>query len=157
MIFSHLNREGKARMVDVTSKEETMREGRARAKVIISPQTFNLLKEGGLKKGDVFAVAQIAGIQAAKRTWELIPLCHSIPLGLVEINFFPHEEENSIEVESFVRTKGKTGVEMEALVACAISALTIYDMCKSVERGIRIENLRLVFKTGGKSGTFRGE
>ncbi len=157
MEFSHLNREGKARMVDVTSKEETTREGRARAKVILSPQTFNLLKEGGLKKGDVFSVAQIAGIQAAKRTWELIPLCHSIPLGLVEINFYPNEEENSIEVESLVRTEAKTGVEMEALVACAISALTIYDMCKSVERGIRIENLRLVYKTGGKSGTFRGE
>lgn len=157
MEFTHLNPEGKARMVDVTPKDETIREARARAKVILSRKTFDLLKEGGVKKGDVLTVAQIAGIQAAKRAWELIPLCHSIPLGFVEVNFFPNEEEGSIEVESVVRTKGQTGVEMEALVSCAIAALTIYDMCKSAERGIRISDLRVVFKTGGKSGTFKGD
>ncbi|MCR4429014.1 MAG: cyclic pyranopterin monophosphate synthase MoaC [Caldiserica bacterium] len=157
MEFTHLNPEGKARMVDVTSKDETIREARARAKVILSRTTLDLLKEGGIKKGDVLTVAQIAGIQAAKKAWELIPLCHSIPLGFVEVNFFPNEEEGSIEVESVVRTKGQTGVEMEALVSCAIAALTIYDMCKSAQRGIRISDLRVVFKTGGKSGTFKGD
>jgi molybdenum cofactor biosynthesis protein MoaC len=157
MNLSHLDSNGKAKMVDVSSKESTLREARAKVSVFLSPSTFALIKEGQMKKGDVLTVAQVAGIQAAKRTWELIPLCHPIPLSFIEVKLALNEENTSVEIESCVRTKSVTGVEMEALVACSVAALTVYDMCKAQEKGIRITDLRLVFKSGGKSGIFQGE
>lgn len=157
MNLSHLDPSGKAKMVDVSSKESTLREAKAKASVFLSPSTFNSIKEGQIKKGDVLTVAQIAGIQAAKRTWELIPLCHPIPLSFIEVKLALDEERTCVEIESCVRTMSTTGVEMEALVACSVAALTVYDMCKAQEKGIRISDLRLVFKSGGKSGIFQGE
>lgn len=157
MELSHLDREGKVKMVDVSSKEETLREAVARAKVILSPSTFAILKAGQLKKGDALAVAQLAGIQAAKKTWELIPLCHPLPLTFIDVQLQLDEAEHKVEIEAICRTKAETGVEMEALTACAVAALTIYDMCKAVERGIRITDLRLIYKSGGKSGEYHGE
>lgn len=157
MELSHIDKEGKAKMVDVSAKGSTLREARARASVLLSPQTFALVKEGQVKKGDVLTVAQIAGIQAAKRAWELIPLCHPISISFVEVALVLNEEKKSVEIESLVRTCSETGVEMEAMVACTIAALTVYDMCKAVERGIRVTDVRLVYKSGGKSGVFQGE
>ncbi len=157
MELSHIDREGKAKMVDVSAKESTIREARARVSVLLSPQTYFLVKEGQMKKGDVLTVAQIAGIQAAKRTWELVPLCHPISISFVEVKLTLNEEKTSVEIESFVRTSSGTGVEMEAMVACSVAALTVYDMCKAVEKGIKITDLRLIYKSGGKSGVFQGE
>jgi cyclic pyranopterin phosphate synthase len=157
MELSHIDREGKAKMVDVSAKESTLREARARASVLLSPKTFALVREREMKKGDVLAVAQIAGIQAAKKAWELIPLCHPIPLSFVELRLTLNEAESRVEIESQVRTRAETGVEMEAMVACSVAALTVYDMCKAAERGIRITDVRLVYKSGGKSGVFQGD
>ncbi len=139
-------------MVDVGAKEETVRVAIARGEVHLQPETRALIRQGLMKKGDVLGVARIAGIQAAKRTAELIPLCHPIPIHQVEIQLDLDEELGGVQIQARVKTSGKTGVEMEALTAVAIAALTVYDMVKAVERGARIENIRLVEKHGGRSG-----
>jgi cyclic pyranopterin phosphate synthase len=151
--LTHLDDAGRPRMVDVTGKADTTRIAVARGMVRMQPATFQLIKQGGTAKGDVLSVAQLAGIMAAKRTPDLIPLCHPILIGNVNIEFTPDEADNVIEITATVESTGKTGVEMEALTATAVTALTIYDMCKAVDRGMKIENIRLVKKSGGKSGT----
>ncbi len=151
--FSHLDAEGRARMVDVGDKDETRRRAVARAKVTMSPETVAALSEGVVPKGDVLAVARLAGIQAAKRTSELVPLCHPVSLTLVTVDLSLGGA--SVEVEASAETVGRTGVEMEALTACAIAALTVYDMCKSLDRSITIEGLTLREKSGGRSGHWR--
>jgi cyclic pyranopterin phosphate synthase len=151
--LSHLDPLGRARMVDVTPKEATHRRAVARCKVLMAPETTSLVASGAISKGDVFAVARVAGIQAAKQTPHLIPLCHPLLVGAVLINFTI--EDAHIEVEAQVDTVDRTGVEMEAMTACTIAALTIYDMCKSVDKHMTISDVQLWEKTGGRSGTFR--
>ena len=151
--FTHLDPLGRARMVDVTPKEASHRRAVARARVQMQPETTSLVARGAVTKGDVLAVARVAGIQAAKRTPDLLPLCHPLLVGSVLINF--HIADNYIEVESQVETVDRTGVEMEALTACSVAALTVYDMCKSADRSITITDLALWEKTGGRSGTYR--
>ncbi len=151
---SHIDESGRARMVDVGAKPVTQREAIARGRVRLSPEAFRAAVEGSAKKGDVLGVARIAGIQAAKRTAEWIPLAHPLPLETVEIEFHPQQEVPAIEVEATVRVTAKTGVEMEALVAVSAAALTLYDMCKSIDRGMVIEDVRLLRKSGGKSGLY---
>jgi cyclic pyranopterin phosphate synthase len=151
--FSHLDPLGRARMVDVTPKEPTHRRAIARARINMLAETASAVARGAIGKGDVLAVARVAGIQAAKRAPDLIPLCHPLLVGAVYINFEIGDEY--IEVEAQVETVDRTGVEMEALTACAIAALTVYDMCKSMDRAMIISDLALWEKTGGKSGTFR--
>ncbi|AFF23906.1 molybdenum cofactor biosynthesis protein C [Pasteurella multocida subsp. multocida str. HN06] len=141
-------------MVDVSGKQESVREARAEALVTMSPETLNMIISGQHHKGDVFATARIAGIQAAKRTWDLIPLCHPLLLSKVEVSLTPVVERNQVRIESLCRLTGKTGVEMEALTAASVAALTIYDMCKAVQKDIVIEQVRLLEKCGGKSGHF---
>jgi cyclic pyranopterin phosphate synthase len=143
---------GRARMVDVGAKPDTERVAVAMGEITMRPETLARIQEGGIPKGDVLAVAQVAGIMAAKRAHELIPMCHPLLLTHVAVECAPHEAESLIEITATVRTTGKTGVEMEALTAVAVAALTIYDMCKAVERAMRIQNVRLVRKSGGKSG-----
>ena len=150
--LSHLNGKGEAHMVDVSEKAITSRAAIARARVIMKPATLRLIKSGTAKKGDVLATARIAGIQAAKKTSELIPLCHPLAITKVSVDF--KLTAKYIDVEALVKVDGKTGVEMEALTACSVACLTLYDMVKAVDRGIVISDLRLVEKTGGKSGTF---
>jgi cyclic pyranopterin phosphate synthase len=162
MKLSHLDEQGRARMVDVGEKPDTQREAVARGRMVMQPQTLALIQEGGLSKGDVLAVAQIAGVMAAKRTHELIPMCHPLLLTHISLDFEPHapeedEDPAAIEITATVRTTGKTGVEMEALTAVTVAGLTIYDMCKAVDRGMRIEAVRLVRKQGGKSGEWIGD
>jgi len=152
MQLTHLDEEGRARMVDVGSKPDTERMAVAQGEITMRSETLALIQERGIPKGDVLAVAQVAGIMAAKRTHELIPLCHPLLLTHVAVEFAPHEAENLIEITATVKTSGKTGVEMEALTAVAVAALTIYDMCKAVDRAMHITNVRLVRKSGGKSG-----
>ncbi len=152
--LTHLDPEGRARMVDVSAKEPTLREAEASARVVLGPDAFDLVMKGGLPKGDAMAVARVAGIMAAKRVDELIPLCHPLPLHSIEIDFHPDEEAKVIEVRARARIKAVTGVEMEAMTAASVAALTLYDMCKSVEKGITIEQIRLEYKSGGKSGTW---
>lgn len=142
-------------MVDVSTKQESVREARAEAFVVMHPQTLQMIIEGSHHKGDVFATARIAGIQAAKRTWELIPLCHPLLLSKVEVTLVAEPEHHRVRIESLCRLSGKTGVEMEALTAASIAALTIYDMCKAVQKDITIEQCRLLSKSGGKSGDFQ--
>ena len=151
--FSHLDAEGRARMVDVGDKDETRRRAVARVKVTMSSETVAALSEGVVPKGDVLAVARLAGIQAAKRTSELVPLCHPVSLTSVTVDLSLGGA--SVEVEASAETVGRTGVEMEALTACAIAALTVYDMCKSLDRSITIEGLVLWEKSGGRSGHWR--
>ena len=156
--LTHLDEKGQARMVDVTAKPVTQRTATARALVRMKPETLTAIVEGGIPKGDVFAAARFAGIMAAKRTHELIPLCHPLAISSVTVNFKPRETQSLIEIEATVKVEGKTGVEMEALTAASIAALTIYDMCKAIDREMTIEELALVEKSGGKSGHFhRGE
>ena len=150
--LSHLDESGRARMVDVTAKDDTLREAVAKGSVRMKPETLALIQSGGVPKGDVLAVAQVAGVMAAKRTHELIPMCHPLLLSAIDVRLEPDEEESAVHITATVRTTGKTGVEMEALTAVAVAALTIYDMCKAVDRGMRIEGVRLVRKSGGKSG-----
>jgi cyclic pyranopterin phosphate synthase len=154
MKLTHINEKGRARMVDVSEKAETLREAVACAKILMQPETFKLILEGKMEKGDVFGVAKIAGIMAAKKTDELIPMCHPLNIAHIEVNFYPRHGEKAIEIEARVKTLGKTGVEMEALTAVSMAALTIYDMCKAVDRGMQIQQIHLVKKTGGKSGAF---
>lgn len=153
--FSHINAQGEAHMVDVTHKKETMREAIAEAFVSMHPYTLAMILDGKHHKGDVFATARIAGIQAAKRTWELIPLCHPLMLTKIEIKIEPDEAHSQVRIESLCRLSGQTGVEMEALVAASTAALTIYDMCKAVQKDMVISQVRLLSKTGGKSGDFK--
>src|ERR671934_1241027 len=151
--FTHLDPLGRARMVDVTPKEATHRRAVARGRVSMEPETTSKIASGAITKGDVLAVARVAGIQAAKQTPNLLPLCHPLLVGSVFVNF--RIEDSYVEVETQVDTVDRTGVEMEALTACAIAGLTIYDMCKSVDRSMTIGDLALWEKTGGRSGTFR--
>jgi cyclic pyranopterin monophosphate synthase len=151
--LTHLDPLGRARMVDVTPKEPTHRRAVARGRVHMKPETTSLVAWGAINKGDVLAVARVAGIQAAKRTPELIPLCHPLLVGSVLVNF--RIEDDFIEVEAHVETVDRTGVEMEALTACTVACLTIYDMCKSSDRGMVISDVTLWEKTGGRSGTYR--
>jgi cyclic pyranopterin monophosphate synthase len=151
--FTHLDPLGRARMVDVTPKEPTHRRAVARCRVFMNSETVGKVAAGHISKGDVLAVARVAGIQAAKQTPALLPLCHPLLVGSVFVNFTI--EESYIEVEAQVETVDRTGVEMEALTACSIAALTVYDMCKSIDRGMVIGELALWEKTGGRSGTYR--
>jgi cyclic pyranopterin monophosphate synthase len=152
--LSHIDEKGKARMVDVTAKGITVREAVAEGKVLMLPSTLTLILSGGVPKGDVFAVARIAGIMAAKRTDVLIPMCHPLPLTGIDIQFLSHKESGEITITATVRTVGKTGVEMEAMTAVSVAALTIYDMCKAADRSMILTDIRLMSKKGGKSGTF---
>jgi len=153
--FTHLDEQGRLRMVDVGDKPVTHRQATASCTVRIGPKAFPLLMSGSLPKGDVWAAARLAGIMAAKNTAQLIPLCHSLPLSGVDISFTPNPEEQTVLIHARVRTHARTGVEMEALTAAATAALTIYDMCKAVDRGLVIQDLQLDEKSGGASGTYQ--
>lgn len=153
--LTHFDKLGRAKMVDVSPKAETVREAVVRGSVYMKPATYRAILAGKVPKGDVFPVARVAGILAAKKTSDLIPMCHPLNLSHVEINFLPDEKESRIDIEAKVRIKARTGVEMEALVAVATAALTLYDMCKAIDRGMVISDIRLMKKTGGKSGTYR--
>lgn len=155
--LTHLGRSGEARMVDVSDKAVTDRVAVAEGRVAMTPATLDLVLRGDAKKGDVLGAARIAGIMAAKKTHELIPLCHLLALSKVEIEIAPVPDSSGLRVRATVRLAGRTGVEMEALTAVAVACLTIYDMVKAVERGMRIEGIRLVEKRGGKSGHFRAK
>ena len=152
--LTHVNSSGEARMVDVTQKSDTAREAVARGKVMMKPSTLEQVRAAGLKKGDVLAVARVAGIMAAKKTPDLIPLCHPIPIDNIAIDF-DLSANDSIGITTTAKSTGKTGVEMETLVAAAVSALTIYDMCKSVDKDMTITAIHLQSKKGGKSGIYR--
>ena len=155
MDFTHFNEQGRARMVDVTGKVPTERTATAMASVKMAPETAEAIRTGGVSKGDVLAVAQVAGIMAAKRTGELIPMCHPIALTGVDIRFAIRDDR--VDILATARCKGETGVEMEAMTAASTAALTIYDMCKALQKDMEITDVRLLEKTGGKSGTFRRE
>ncbi len=152
--LSHFNEEGRSRMIDVGDKEDTERMAIAEGEVVMRPETLRLINEGKISKGDVLAVAQIAGIMAAKQTSQIIPMCHPLMLTSVDLNFKINEEAHKVIIKSKVKTVGRTGVEMEALTAVAIAGLTIYDMCKAVDRGMTIKAIRLIEKAGGKSGHY---
>jgi cyclic pyranopterin monophosphate synthase len=152
--LTHLDSRGQIRMVDVGAKSETRREAVARGRVAMAPATLDAIMGGALKKGEALAAARIAAIMAAKRTDELIPLCHQLPLDVVEVEFSANRERSTLEIEARVTTRASTGVEMEALVAVGTAALTIYDMAKGIDRAMEIGAIRLVRKTGGKSGDF---
>lgn len=157
MSLTHFDEKGRAHMVDVGHKAETQREAVAKGRVMMKPETLALIQQGNIAKGDVLGVAQVAGIMAAKRTHELIPMCHPLMLTHVSLNFESYppqkpDEPARIEISATVRTTGKTGVEMEALTAVSVAGLTIYDMCKAVDKAMKIDAVRLVKKTGGKSG-----
>ncbi len=153
--FTHINASGEANMVDVSAKQKTVREARAEAYITMAPETLALIVSGDHHKGDVFATARIAGIQAAKRTWDLIPLCHPLMLSKVEVSLEAKLETSQVRIESLCKLTGKTGVEMEALTAASVAALTIYDMCKAVQKDMVISQVRLLEKIGGKSGHFK--
>ena len=155
--LTHLDAQGNAHMVDVSDKVVTARSATASALVKMRPETLTLILEGKAKKGDVLATARIAGIMAAKKTHELIPLCHPLMISKVSVEFAPDTEHSVIAVTATVKVEGKTGVEMEALTACSVACLTLYDMCKAVDRAMTITDLRLIEKSGGKSGHFRAE
>ena len=151
--LTHMDESGRPRMVDITGKPDTHREAVAKGTVRMQTATLDLIKKSKMAKGDVLAVAQLAGIMAAKQTPNLIPLCHPILIDDIKIEFNMDEKNSAVEITTTVESVGKTGVEMEALTATAVAALTIYDMCKAVDRGMKIENIRLIKKSGGKSGT----
>ncbi len=153
--LTHFDKTGRARMVDVSRKKETLRESVVRGSVSMNPKTFKSIMSGKIAKGDVLAVAKVAGIMAAKKTSEIIPMCHPLNLSHVEINLFPFEKESRIEIEAKVRIKAQTGVEMEGFVAVVAAGLTIYDMCKAIDRGMVISDIHLVKKTGGRSGMYK--
>ena len=155
--LTHFNEQGRARMVDVTEKPVTHRRAVAAGEIHIAPETMAHIKNDTLKKGDVLAVAQVAGIQAAKHNWELIPMCHPLPLTGIDITFRLCDAPCRVEIQAAVTCTGVTGVEIEALTAVSVAALTIYDMCKAVQKDMKITNLRLLEKTGGKSGDYRAE
>ena len=155
MELTHFNEQGRARMVDVSEKTQTFRVARAEATVRMAKTTMDKIKEGAIGKGDVLAVAQVAGIMAAKKNSELIPMCHPLLLTKVDISF--SIEDTALHILSEVRCRGETGVEMEALTAVSVAALTVYDMCKAVQRDMRIDNVHLLYKEGGKSGVYEAE
>jgi cyclic pyranopterin phosphate synthase len=155
--LSHIDATGRARMVDVTAKDETLRVAVARGRIVMLPETMRLLLAGEIAKGNVLTTAQVAGVMAAKRTHELIPMCHPLLLTGIDVDLTPDEAASAVEITATVRTTGKTGVEMEALTAVSVAGLTIYDMCKAVDRGMHIEAVRLVSKSGGKSGDFTAQ
>lgn len=153
--FTHFDAEGKALMVDVSDKDITERTATATGSVIMEPETVRKIMEGGVKKGDVLSVARLAGIMGAKRTPDLIPLCHPLALTSVKVDLMVDEARNAVDITATCKLKGRTGVEMEALTAVSVAALTVYDMCKAVDRGMRITEVRLMHKAGGKSGEYR--
>jgi cyclic pyranopterin phosphate synthase len=155
--LTHFDAKGKARMVDVTAKAVTERVAVAKGSVLMQPDTIALITAGDVKKGDVLSVARLAGIMGAKRTPELIPLCHPLALSSVAVDLAVDKKRNAVDITAICKLEGKTGVEMEALTAVAVAALTVYDMCKAVDRGMRLTDIRLVRKSGGKSGTFEAE
>ena len=152
--FSHFNEAGRARMVDVSGKDETVRTAVAAGRVRMNAETFALVKSGGMKKGDVLTTAQIAGVMAAKKTSDMIPMCHTLALTGVDLSFDLNESDLTVDITATVKCRGVTGVEMEALTAVSVAALTVYDMCKAVQKDMEITDIRLLTKTGGKSGTF---
>ena len=152
--FTHFDQAGNATMVDVSAKPSTDRSATARVRVVMDPATLAMIMAGSAKKGDVLGVARLAGIMGAKRTADLIPLCHPLPITAVTLDLLPDPDANSVEITATVRTTGQTGVEMEALTAASVAALTVYDMCKAVDRAMRIDGLRVTHKAGGKSGEF---
>jgi cyclic pyranopterin phosphate synthase len=152
--LSHLDEKGRARMVDVSEKEVTSRIASARGTIHMRSETLDLIRQGKVEKGDVFSVARVAGIMAAKKTSELIPMCHPLNINSIEIDLTPADNPARVDIEASVRVSGKTGVEMEAMTAVAVAGLTIYDMCKAVDRDMTVGEIRLVLKSGGKSGTF---
>ena len=152
--FTHFNEQGRARMVDVGEKPSSRRAAVASGRVLVNDGTFELIRSGGIKKGDVLTVAQIAGVMGAKRTFELIPMCHIVPLNGIDLELRLNEEKKSVEISATVSCDGKTGVEMEALTAVATAALTVYDMCKAVQRDIVITDIRLLGKSGGVHGDY---
>ena len=152
--LSHFDKAGNALMVDVGAKDETERRATARATVTMEPATLRLILDRKAAKGDVLAVAQLAGIMAAKRTPELIPLCHPLALSAVDVHLSCDDQRNAVDIEATCKVRGRTGVEMEAMTAASVAALTVYDMCKAVDRGMVISEVRLIHKSGGKSGTF---
>jgi cyclic pyranopterin phosphate synthase len=152
--LTHLDDEGRARMVDVSAKDETERVAVAAGSIVMAPQTLALIASGGMPKGDVLAVARLAGIMAAKRTPDLIPLCHPLALTAITVDLACDAARSAVDITATCRVRGRTGVEMEALTAVSVAALTVYDMCKAVDRGMHITDLRLLHKSGGKSGTY---
>jgi len=156
MALTHFDAAGQAAMVDVAGKDETSRSATARGRIVMQPATLALIREGRAGKGDVLGVARIAGIMAAKKTSDLIPLCHPLMISKVTVDLVP-EGADAVAIQATVTLTGRTGVEMEALTAVTVAALTVYDMVKAVDRGMRIEDVRLLHKAGGKSGEFRGE
>jgi len=152
--LTHFDEKGRAKMVDVSKKKESLREAVVQGSIFMNPTTFARIMAGEIQKGDVLAVAKVAGIMSAKRTSDIIPMCHPLNLSHVEINFYPFEKESRIDIEAKVKIKAQTGVEMEGFVAVAAAGLTIYDMCKAIDRGMVLSNIHLVKKTGGKSGTY---
>jgi cyclic pyranopterin phosphate synthase len=155
--FTHFDRDGNAAMVDVSDKAVTARTATARVRVVMQPATLAMIQTGSAKKGDVLGVARLAGIMAAKRTADLIPLCHPLPISSVKVDLGTDVAASAVEIAATVRTTGQTGVEMEALTAASVAALTVYDMCKAVDRAMRIDGLRVTHKDGGKSGEFSQE
>ena len=152
--FTHFNENGRAKMVDVSEKADTVRTAVAAGRVLVNAETFELIKTGGMKKGDVLNVAQVGGIMGAKRTSDIIPMCHPIMISGVDIDISLCEERHSVEIVATTKCTGATGVEMEALTAASVACLTIYDMCKAIDRGMEIGEVRLVHKEGGKSGVW---
>ncbi|MDD9877961.1 MAG: cyclic pyranopterin monophosphate synthase MoaC [Magnetovibrio sp.] len=155
--FTHLDDDGNAVMVDVSEKAATEREATAKGSVVMAPETLEMIMEGGVKKGDVLSVAQLAGIMGAKRTPDLIPLCHPLNLSSVKVDLACDPDRNAVDITARCKLTGQTGVEMEALTAVSVAALTVYDMCKAVDRSMQLTDIRLVHKSGGKSGTFEAE
>lgn len=155
MEFTHLDSEGRAKMVDVSEKPQTQREAIARGAVYMKPETIALIKDKAIKKGDVITVAKVAGIMAAKKTAELIPLCHPLNITSISVDITINDKEDRLDIESMVKTLGQTGVEMEALTAVSIAALTIYDMCKAIDKEMIIADIMLIEKRGGRSGDFK--
>ncbi len=155
--WTHLDAEGRLRMVDVSDKEASAREARAEAVIHLSPETLKRINDRVMPKGNVYEAARLAGVMAAKKTWDLIPLCHPIQITGVDVDFSSDEDASKIRITSRVRTLDRTGVEMEALAAAAVAALTIYDMCKAIDRGMTVESVRLLHKSGGRSGTYDRE
>lgn len=155
--LTHFDSEGNAVMVDVSGKAGSKRRAVAQGRVMLQDETYQLIRDGGVKKGDVLSVAQLAGIMGAKRTPDLIPLCHPLPLTSVKVNLALSENESAVEITAECGVTGQTGVEMEALTAVTVAALTVYDMCKALDRGMRITDIRLTHKSGGKSGTFEAD
>ena len=154
--LTHFDEQGNARMVDVGGKEVTERVATAQGSVLMQPATIALIRQGGIKKGDVLSVARLAGIMGAKKTPDLIPLCHPLSLSSVTVDLSVDDARNAVDITATCKLSGKTGVEMEALTAVSIAALTVYDMCKAVDKGMRLTDIRLTHKSGGKSGTYEG-